>query len=911
MSAETLRAKIREIPDFPKPGILFYDITTLLKDPAAYTEAIDLMLEPYRDEQRGPRGGHGVARLHLLGADGVPAGHRPGAGPQAGQAAGRDADRGVRARVRLQHARDPPRRDPARPAGADRGRPPRHRRHRARHDRARSSASRAWSSASRSSSSSTSSRVASASRAARSRASSSTDGRRERPGSHGRHDRAMTDRPAEPPDPTRRRFFRQFAGDVVTSVGSVLGAAQVLQQQSAEAARSSSAPPSRWPPPVAAAAGRRPRRPRARRTRRAPATAPRSAGTATSAASSTSAGCRTSWPISRSARRRPRQRDQRRRADRRRRPGAGGRGDAGAGRRAMRWPRGRSPGAPRSGAPPTPCGSPRPGSAALGLARRPAGWRSSSPWATEADGETVLGGAARGGRGDPRGGPGGPRAPSWSTRSRRSRARRTSRSTCSRPAAPGRWAAGMSGTALSVIMALHHAGRPVHALVAETRPLFEGSRVAAWELRQAGVPHAVVTDAAAPGCIAAGEVGVVLVAADRVAANGDVIAIAGTYPLALAAAAAGVPFLVCAPTYGAGPATCRTAAPRRSRRAARAPSCAPPGRGSRPRARRSATRSRTSRRPRWSPRSSPRRACSARRIGPAIAAAVAAARRHGGPRPGFAALVAQARSRPPRRGRRPGRGRRGRPPSRGRRLPTVRAGSARRGLPPTRRPGRAEAALMAAGRRRTGAAPSSSGPRGPGDPARGFLERDRLFAAYALCDLEDREFGRTRWGIATAGDEIVAVGMEYSGPTPQPMFLMGQARRDRRDPARRGPAARRVRVGRVRVPARRRPPLPGGARARRWSGCGWTGRRSSPFPASVERLLPVEVDELNRLYQLGFAAWLPSDAVAEGDLLRHPGERPPRRRRRDPRHLAGRPARRRRQRPDPRRSPRSRATRRP
>jgi adenine phosphoribosyltransferase len=51
MSAETLRAKIREIPDFPKPGILFYDITTLLKDPAAYHEAIELMLEPYRGEK--------------------------------------------------------------------------------------------------------------------------------------------------------------------------------------------------------------------------------------------------------------------------------------------------------------------------------------------------------------------------------------------------------------------------------------------------------------------------------------------------------------------------------------------------------------------------------------------------------------------------------------------------------------------------------------------------------------------------------------------------------------------------------------------------------------------------------------------------------------------------------------------
>ena len=51
MSAEALRERIREIPDFPKPGILFYDITTLLKDPVAYKESIDLMLEPYRDEK--------------------------------------------------------------------------------------------------------------------------------------------------------------------------------------------------------------------------------------------------------------------------------------------------------------------------------------------------------------------------------------------------------------------------------------------------------------------------------------------------------------------------------------------------------------------------------------------------------------------------------------------------------------------------------------------------------------------------------------------------------------------------------------------------------------------------------------------------------------------------------------------
>jgi adenine phosphoribosyltransferase len=47
MTPDELRAKIREIPDFPKPGILFYDITTLLKDPVAYRASIDAMLAPY------------------------------------------------------------------------------------------------------------------------------------------------------------------------------------------------------------------------------------------------------------------------------------------------------------------------------------------------------------------------------------------------------------------------------------------------------------------------------------------------------------------------------------------------------------------------------------------------------------------------------------------------------------------------------------------------------------------------------------------------------------------------------------------------------------------------------------------------------------------------------------------------
>jgi adenine phosphoribosyltransferase len=51
MSSEELRARIREVPDFPKPGILFYDITTLLKDPVAYKDSIDLMLAPYAGEK--------------------------------------------------------------------------------------------------------------------------------------------------------------------------------------------------------------------------------------------------------------------------------------------------------------------------------------------------------------------------------------------------------------------------------------------------------------------------------------------------------------------------------------------------------------------------------------------------------------------------------------------------------------------------------------------------------------------------------------------------------------------------------------------------------------------------------------------------------------------------------------------
>jgi methylthioribose-1-phosphate isomerase len=108
----------------------------------------------------------------------------------------------------------------------------------------------------------------------------------------------------------------------------------------------------------------------------------------------------------------------------------------------------------------------------------------------------------------------------------------------------GPMGSGQFGTAVSAIITAHHAERPIHALVAETRPGLEGARVATWELAQAGVAHALVTDGGAASAIAAGEVDAVLVTAERVCANGDVLGVTGTYPLALAAAAADVPFVV-------------------------------------------------------------------------------------------------------------------------------------------------------------------------------------------------------------------------------------------------------------------------------------------------------------------------------------------------------------------------------
>jgi methylthioribose-1-phosphate isomerase len=112
----------------------------------------------------------------------------------------------------------------------------------------------------------------------------------------------------------------------------------------------------------------------------------------------------------------------------------------------------------------------------------------------------------------------------------------------------GPLAAGQYGTALGVVQAAHHAERPIHVWVDETRPYLQGARLTTWELRGAGIDHTLLPDGAAGSLLAAGRVDVVLVGADRIAANGDVANKVGTYPLAVLAARHGVPFYVVAPT---------------------------------------------------------------------------------------------------------------------------------------------------------------------------------------------------------------------------------------------------------------------------------------------------------------------------------------------------------------------------
>jgi methylthioribose-1-phosphate isomerase len=103
------------------------------------------------------------------------------------------------------------------------------------------------------------------------------------------------------------------------------------------------------------------------------------------------------------------------------------------------------------------------------------------------------------------------------------------------------------GTALAAVRSLHERGGLAEVLVSETRPLLQGARLTTWELRESGVAHRLIADSAGPYLMAQGLVDAVVLGADRICANGDVVNKIGTYAHALGAQAAGIPFVVVAP----------------------------------------------------------------------------------------------------------------------------------------------------------------------------------------------------------------------------------------------------------------------------------------------------------------------------------------------------------------------------
>ena len=146
---------------------------------------------------------------------------------------------------------------------------------------------------------------------------------------------------------------------------------------------------------------------------------------------------------------------------------------------------------------------------------------------------------------------------------------------------------------------------------------------------------------------------------------------------------------------------------------------------------------------------------------------------------------------------------------------------------------------------------------------RRFLERDRIRAAYALCDLDPREFGKTRWGIASRRGETVAVVLEYMGLTPQPMFVSGETEgiveilREVIRPRLVYLAADAAHLPAIDSVYRIEPGPP----MIRMVVDRHTFR---PHSGVALRLLPVEIGDLNRLYGYGFTAWLPAESIANG-----------------------------------------------
>jgi len=104
------------------------------------------------------------------------------------------------------------------------------------------------------------------------------------------------------------------------------------------------------------------------------------------------------------------------------------------------------------------------------------------------------------------------------------------------------------GTALAVMFAAAEQGRRFHVYADETRPLLQGARLTAWELKQRGIDVTLICDNMAAQVMKEGRVHLVVVGADRIAANGDTANKIGTYGVALLAAAHGIPFYVAAPS---------------------------------------------------------------------------------------------------------------------------------------------------------------------------------------------------------------------------------------------------------------------------------------------------------------------------------------------------------------------------
>jgi S-methyl-5-thioribose-1-phosphate isomerase len=104
------------------------------------------------------------------------------------------------------------------------------------------------------------------------------------------------------------------------------------------------------------------------------------------------------------------------------------------------------------------------------------------------------------------------------------------------------------GTALSPVYLAHQLGKRIFVYADETRPRSQGARLTAWELKQAGVPHTIIPDNAGAWLMSLGKIDMMIVGADRIAANGDTANKIGTLEKAIAAKEYGIPFYVAAPT---------------------------------------------------------------------------------------------------------------------------------------------------------------------------------------------------------------------------------------------------------------------------------------------------------------------------------------------------------------------------